>query len=387
MSHLHILNLDTIGGVEELFIHYLTTCKRLTSIPQHILVTGKKPHPFFQSDLKSADSIHLEKYVLGIKAPSFIRSMKRRQAIHKAGPCVTILWNRLERETHSYPTIYYEHGASWIQQQQDAWAKKLSQCERILANSFAAKRLLQLKWGITKDIVVIENPLKPTVTPKEAPKRAKGTLHLGYIGRLIPLKGVSLILHAVKALGNKDIRLTIAGDGPERESLQKEALKLNIQVHFTGVIRDVAAFYDSIDLLIVPSIREPLGLVAQEAALRACPVIGAAVDGLVEVVQDQKTGITISPTLPVTEYAQLGGKISGLPDLVYNPKSDKLEAPQLVDPQLLANQIQCLANDPLLYESMSAAALSFAKRRPNIVQYTENVLKSIDFDGRLQLHS
>lgn len=362
----HILNLDTVGGVEELFIHFLSLAKQFSAEEQHVLVTSKRPHPFFEQYLTSADSITIEKYFGPCKLPGFLRKIKRKHALKNAK--TTILWNRMEEYPWPGKVIYYEHGASWITKD----AKNFFDIPHaILANSHAAKRLLQLKWNVQTPITVIENPLKPTIEPGVA-KKAPHTLRIGYIGRLIPLKGVSLILHAVKEL--TDVTLTIAGDGPEKESLMKEAARLNIPVTFFGAIKDVSGFYDSIDLLIVPSIREPLGLVAQEAALRGCPVIAAKVDGLPEVVQDQKTGFCIEPTLNLKDYPALGGNLHNMPDQVYDPTTDRLRPPKLIDPHTLAKAITKLRTNPALYESMSQNAITFASKRPNFLTYTKQLL-------------
>ncbi|MBS0635059.1 MAG: glycosyltransferase family 4 protein [Verrucomicrobia bacterium] len=363
----HVLNLDTVGGVEELFIHFLSLAKQLSDEEQHILVTSNKPHPFFEKYLASADSITVEKYFGPCKLPGFLRTLQRKRALKNA--TTTVLWNRMEEYPWPGKVIYYEHGASWISKKSNNFFKIP---DAILANSHAAKRLLQLKWGVQTAITVIENPLKPTITAG-TPKKAPQALRLGYIGRLIPLKGTAIILHALKMLPGAT--LTVAGDGPEKESLMKEAARLGVPVTFFGAIKDVSGFYDSIDLLIVPSIREPLGLVAQEAALRGCPVIAAKVDGLPEVVQDAKTGFCIEPTLDLAHYPALGGTLHNMPDLVYNPTSDSLAAPKLIDPTSLAKTI--LSITPELYETMSANAIAFASKRPNFMTYTKQLLDLI----------
>ncbi len=370
----HVLNLDTVGGVEELFIHFLALAKQLSSEEQHLLITSKRPHPFFEKYLASADSVTIEKFFGPCKLPGFLRKMQRKHALKSAK--TTVLWNRMEEYPWPGKVIYYEHGAAWIAKKSKNHFFDLP--DAILANSHAAKRLLQLKWNVQAPINVIENPLKPTIQAGQ-PKKAANTLRLGYIGRLIPLKGVSLILHALQEL--PDITLTIAGDGPEKESLMKEASRLGVPVTFFGAIKDVSGFYDSIDVLIVPSIREPLGLVAQEAALRGCPVIASKVDGLPEVVQDQKTGFCIEPTLDLTDYPKLGGTLHNMPDLVYNPTLDTLSCPKLIDPITLANKILELQNDPHLYESMSANAIAFASKRPNFLTYTKHLLSHLQHDG------
>ncbi len=373
-SYAHVLNLDTVGGVEELFVHYLTNAKSLTHDMQHVLVTSNTPHKFFKPYLRSANSVSLEKYIGPIKAPGFIRTYKRKRALSKISADATILWNRMESYKWPGHVIYYEHGASWIAKKSPESSSFFSNLDAIIANSYAAKRVLELKWEVKQPVVVIENPLKPTIQPAMFAKKHPKTLRIGYIGRLIPLKGVSILLHALKLLQNSQVSLTVAGDGPEKESLMQLAKELGLPVTFYGVVKDVSSFYDSIDLLVVPSIREPLGLVAQEAALRGCPVIAANVDGLPEVVRDTVTGFCLDPTLDVRHYQTLGGKLHGLPDLVYDPREDKLLPPKLLNPQDIAQAIMNLLSDSKLYESMSQNAIAFALQRPNFLEYTQNLL-------------
>lgn len=374
MSILHVLNLDTVGGVEELFIHFLANAATLSSSSQHVLVTSNKPHPFFTSYLQHASSISMEKYIGPIKVPGFLRAYTRRRAIKIAQATTCVLWNRMEQDSWPGRVIYYEHGASWIAKKNPESCLFFESVDAIIANSQAAKRVLELKWGLAQPITVIENPLKPTIVPALNAKKAPKELRLGYIGRLIPLKGVSLLLHALTAFKGQPVTLTIAGDGPEKEALMQEAKRLNVPVTFFGAIKDVSGFYDSIDILLVPSIREPLGLVAQEAALRGCPVIAAKVDGLPEVVQNGKTGFCLEPTLDLGHYKEFGGQNQNMPDLVYNPTTDSLTTPKLVSPQDIVDAVGCLIDKPALFETMSQNAIAFASKRPNFIQYTKSLL-------------
>jgi glycosyltransferase involved in cell wall biosynthesis len=333
------------------------------------LVTSNAPHPFFKGRLQKAESITLEKYLGPLKCPSFLRKYTRARALKQNDPSHCILWNRMDSYNWPGTLIYYEHGASWIAKKSQKNKDFFKLPHKIIANSHAAKRVLELKWDISSPITVIENPLKPTLCARTTPKQPHSTLRLGYIGRLIPLKGVSLILHALK--GCKEVSLTIAGDGPEKERLIQEAKSLNVDVTFQGIIKDVTTFYDSIDILIVPSIREPLGLVAQEAALRGLPVIAANVDGLPEVVQHNKTGFLITPTL------EISGNQANLPDLIYDPTQDRLVAPKLVDPTHIAEAITRLQESPALYSTFSQNALQLALKRPTFPQYAQNLLSQL----------
>jgi glycosyltransferase involved in cell wall biosynthesis len=386
---LHVINLDTVGGVEELFVHFL----KMAEGKHHILITGGRLHPHFKDQVqKNAASITYEKYFCGLKIPKFfssIRQLKRKIAAKKSNISRIVLWNRIEtisdlKKMASPKTtiIYYEHGASWIQPKKLRTTAFFSAVDALIANSQAAKRLLKLKWDINKPIAVIDNPLRPDLPIKESPKKAPlSPFQIGYIGRLIPLKAVSLLLHAVAILNARKIpvKLTIAGDGEEKAELEKEMHKLHLQgqITFVGIVDDVTSFYDSIDLLVVPSIREPLGLVALEASSRGCPVIATKVDGLPEVVQNGENGYLLEPTLSVNSYTQYGGRTEKLPDLVYNPTTDQLQEPQIIDPVHIADKIEYLIKHNDEYLKMSAAALVKARKRTNFETYTKQLLELI----------
>ncbi|MBS0654521.1 MAG: glycosyltransferase [Verrucomicrobia bacterium] len=391
-SLLHLLNLDAVGGVEELFTHFLERSPSVQPCDHHILVTGKKPHRFFQTRLSQCKkSLTQEKYCCGLKIPTWLRERRRKRLIASCKPDAIVLWNRLEsfkqlkKIAPSSRIVYYEHGASWYEPQNSPCKEALKDVDTIIANSHAAKRLLQLKWDITSPIHVVENPLKADVLAAKAPKRApsltKKALHIGFAGRLIPLKGVTLLLHAVNILHKRGVpvELSIAGDGEDKVRLQQEAKRLGIdeRVHFVGCIPNISQFYGKIDLLVVPSIREPLGLVAQEAALSACPVLASLVDGLPEVVLHGKTGYCLAPTLDIAQYGSFGGSHKQLPDTVYDPITDSLSKPKIVDPAVIAEHIEKLVENPFTYEALSKQALAFAKGRPTTMQYTQALLNCL----------
>lgn len=84
-------------------------------------------------------------------------------------------------------------------------------------------------------------------------------------------------------------RLTIAGDGPERANLEKQAAALNLQsqVEFVGAQTSgqLAKLLREHEILVVPSLwREPFGIVALEGIACGCVVVGSAEGGLTEAI-------------------------------------------------------------------------------------------------------
>lgn len=387
MTVLHVVNLDTIGGVEELFVHYLKSFKNSDS--NALLVTGKSIHPHFKKIVESkCKAVIFEKYYFGIYLPKWLRlplaSLLLRQIEYKK----VVLWNRLEsieKIERLFPgkeIIYYEHGASWIHKKEENTAAFFSKVSQVIANSHAAKELLRQKWGVAKHITVLENPLRPDILCTTERNTIRTPYKVGYIGRLIPLKGVFLAVEAISLLNKQGVlcELAIAGDGPDRKALIKRItqLGLNNQIHLLGAISNVASFYDSIDLLIVPSIREPLGLVALEAQARGCPVVASLVDGLAEAVYEPKSPFLITPTLACSEYSRFGGEVKKMPDLVYDPQTRVLVPPKLIDPKLLAETIHDLLSNVLRYSQMSRQSIAFCSKRKNFDSYAAD-LKSLLF--------
>jgi len=118
-------------------------------------------------------------------------------------------------------------------------------------------------------------------------------IHFGFIGRLIPVKGIKLLLEAFSKLGNTNSKLLIFGESGEYiKYLEKYA---NQNVVFMGGFKnwEIGKVLDQIDVLVVPSIwYENSPLVIQEAFLAGIPVITSDIGGMKELVEDGRDGFT-----------------------------------------------------------------------------------------------
>jgi glycogen synthase len=117
-----------------------------------------------------------------------------------------------------------------------------------------------------------------------------------YAGRLVYEKGVQHLLAAAPALAERHpgLRVVVAGDGPFRDELESAAPP---GVTFTGFLggHDLTALMGASDCYVVPSVYEPFGMVALEAAAAGTPVAAAATGGLAEIVEHGVTGVTFPP--------------------------------------------------------------------------------------------
>jgi len=201
------------------------------------------------------------------------------------------------------------------------------------------------------------------------------------VARLVPVKGVPVALHTLRLVrqAGVDAELRIAGEGPERDRLQQLARHLGLEsvVRFCGAIVDMSSFYGGIDCLLHTPLSEAFGLVALEAAAHGCPVVAAAVDGLPEVVEDGTSGTCLPLDLPLAEYVALGGTTSGLPDIVYDPHTDRLIEPRIVDPATAASEIVRLFSDRVVYEGLSRTAARQVAEAFSFGRYVDQLMHAI----------
>jgi glycosyltransferase involved in cell wall biosynthesis len=112
-------------------------------------------------------------------------------------------------------------------------------------------------------------------------------------------KGHRFLLEAAAELKRQGHRLKyrIAGDGSQREKLERLAQSLGLQreVEFLGFVSDVPAFLSAIDIFVLPSLFEGLGVAVLEAMAAARPVVASDTGGLRELVADGETGLLVAP--------------------------------------------------------------------------------------------
>jgi glycosyltransferase involved in cell wall biosynthesis len=112
------------------------------------------------------------------------------------------------------------------------------------------------------------------------------------VGALSPEKDVTLAIHAAAALPG--FHLVVAGDGPERDSLEEQAVSLAPgRVHFEGSIRDPATVFAAADLVLLTSRTEGLPAVLIEAGLRELPVVATDVGYVHDIAVDGETGLLV----------------------------------------------------------------------------------------------
>lgn len=331
-------------------------------------------------------SLFYAKYAGPLYLPKLMRKRWAAYQSSKLKPDVHIIYNTLDNPSawtanpFAKTRIYYERGAAWLGSSGNrTTSENIKLTHHFFCNSNAAKRVLELRYGVDpRRCDVIYNPMR--LDSENAYEKAisqNQRFRIGLAGRLIPIKGAVIALHALARLLKKNscFELIFAGDGPEREKLKEIAhnLGLSSSIKFLGVIKDMNSFYASIDVLICPSLRESLGNVAIEGNARGCPVICSLVDGLAEAIVPEITGICIEPVLSKLEYLQLGVQGKDFPEQVYDPMSDGLMPPRAISPDHLAEAIWQLFQQPEKRAEMSKAAFKLSRERFSMEGYVKNL--------------
>jgi glycosyltransferase involved in cell wall biosynthesis len=116
-----------------------------------------------------------------------------------------------------------------------------------------------------------------------------------FAGRLVGIKDVPTLLRALDRLHQRlpQLRLVLAGEGPERSALEQrvKTLGLSAAVQFVGQRGDVADLIAASDVVVLPSVREGLSNVILEAMMGARPVVASRAGGNTELITHQQHGL------------------------------------------------------------------------------------------------
>lgn len=123
-----------------------------------------------------------------------------------------------------------------------------------------------------------------------------------YAGRLVPEKGIDVLLRAFSKILSKvpQAKLLIAGDGKEKENLQALSIDLSVAESLTWLGHlpqpEMERQFEAAWVQVIPSLwAEPFGNVTTEAMMRGTAVIAAAVGAQPEIVDDGETGFLVPP--------------------------------------------------------------------------------------------
>jgi glycosyltransferase involved in cell wall biosynthesis len=124
-----------------------------------------------------------------------------------------------------------------------------------------------------------------------------GEVVVGCLGVLEQRKGHRYLLEAAALLKARGLKLKylVGGAGALRAELEKRAAHEGLQdtVDFVGFVSDAPGFFAGVDIFVMPSLYEGLGVAVLEAMAGGKPVVASRVGGLAESVIDGETGILV----------------------------------------------------------------------------------------------
>ena len=174
---------------------------------------------------------------------------------------------------------------SWAIERQE---RLIAGCNEIVLVSQAEfKHYRRLGYpGLNNRVSVIHNGLKCPGRHYQNTTSRK----LGFCGRLVPRKRPEYVQMILKEEGFEEYSSLIAGRGFSayaRDLMQDTELLRRVRyLGWCGRER-LEAFYEAIELLVIPSAYEPFGMVALEAMSRGVPIVCTRIDGLIEVLGDE----------------------------------------------------------------------------------------------------
>ncbi|MGN6798091.1 MAG: glycosyltransferase family 4 protein [Gaiellaceae bacterium] len=201
----------------------------------------------------------------------------------------------------------------------------------------AFMRDLVVSWGVPADRVdVLPNPAPLARDAAAIDVGARPVL--AFAGRLTAQKDLGVALAAVRELD--DVRLLIAGDGPERARLESEA---GDRVSFLGALprEAVLGVLRGADAAILTSAWEnfPHGVV--EALAVGTPVIATRTGGVAEIVRDGENGLLVEPGDP-SAFAAAVRRYLGDPDLQTRLRAAAAQSVAAFDPDSVYGRLEAI---------------------------------------------
>jgi phosphatidylinositol alpha-mannosyltransferase len=160
---------------------------------------------------------------------------------------------------------------------------------RVITLTQAQRQFVIDRYKVQPDrAVVLPNGVGPEYF--SAPRPVHSPLRLMFMGRLAQQKRAIRLVEAMAAMQQKNVHLTIVGDGYQRQMLQERARELGVasRITFAGFKRGASAVaeYHNADVFVLPSDREGMPLSVLEAAAAGLAIVGSDVMGIRELIAD-----------------------------------------------------------------------------------------------------
>jgi len=308
---LHIIGGGEIGGAEQ---HVLSLLKEIDQAlyNPHLVCLTHGPLSELALKNKIPTQTFSMRYPLDLSPlPSLIRYIRQKKIslVHTHGSRANLL-GRLSAKWLGIPSLTTVH-SSLAHDYLSPWSARMALgldrltlplTSGIITVSEYLAEEVALRGG--KNLETIYNgqpPISfnnPTSSRQQFRKQwgiPADALVLGTIGRLHPTKGQSYLIKVASRLRLKfpKLHLLLIGDGPLRQDLELELQRTTIPYTFTGYIPQAYEALPAMDIFLLPSISEGMGLVLLEAMQAKVPIVASAVGGIPEVIRAGKDGLLV----------------------------------------------------------------------------------------------
>jgi len=205
--------------------------------------------------------------------------------------------------------------------------------------------LLRNKWTSKEKIIFLPNGVSGTLTKKNIlPTETTSVPIIGTVANFRPQKDYETLLNAFKILieSGKQYKFWLVGDGPNKPHIEKLAKEMEIDryIRFIGTLANPSEMYHMFSIFVLSTHYEGHPLVILEAMSFGLPIVASRISSIAEIIKD------------------------GVNGLLVNPK----------DPHDMAEAIQKLLTDQLMYVQLSEAALKTFKAQLSVNEWAEKVL-------------
>lgn len=329
---LHIIGGGEIGGAEQ---HVLTLLKALdrTRFTPHLICLAHGPFAALARETNIPTRTHPMHFPLDLTPlPSLVRWARQEgiHLIHTHGSRANLL-GRLGARWLGVPSITTVH-SSLAHDYISPWSARIAitldrltlpMTSGIITVSEYLAQEVAARGG--RNLGTIYNGQAPLAYPDSSSHRHQfrvqwgipdDALVLGTIGRLHPTKGHTAFIKTATQLRLKfpNLHLLLIGDGPLRQDLESELKQSTIPHTLTGYLPQAYKALPAMDLFVLPSVSEGMGLVLLEAMQAGIPIVASAVGGIPEVVRAGKDGLLVPPG-DVEGFSAACSKILDNPDL------------------------------------------------------------------------
>ena len=210
----------------------------------------------------------------------------------------------LTRLVHRRPVVVTLHEISWRRQLAPVvwltlWAVRHADAVTTPSQEFAGE-FRALRVGLYPCQWVPNGVGRPSAAEQRDTDRMRdhecGTFQIVTVGRLIPERKHDVLLRALAHVRRQfpSAKLTVVGDGPQRQALKSLAQELGLSeaVEFTGrvPVEEVSSYLGSADLYVSPTMAESFGLALVEAAAHGLPIIATPVGMAPVLILEGQTG-------------------------------------------------------------------------------------------------